>query len=189
MLDSVANFIKLTVSTGYGSTDTSVTLQSGQGSLLPASPFNIVWYDATDYSDPSLDPDVEIVRVTAVSGDMLTVTRGQEGTSASIKNLAGKTYQMILGITAKMITDIAANLHKPWNAPAAIIGDIDGVNTMFQLPSTPADINSLQVTLARQPQLLGIDFDYSVIESVPYIIYGTAPPSSLAGQGHYAQYQ
>ena len=63
MLDSVANFIKLTVSTGYGSTDTSIVLQSGQGSLLPAPPFNLVWFDSTDYTDPSLDPDVEIVRV------------------------------------------------------------------------------------------------------------------------------
>ena len=79
---------------------------------------------------------------------------------------------MILGITAKMITDIGANLHKPWNAPTAITGTIDGVNTMFQLPSTPADINSLQVTLARQPQLLGIDFSYSVIVQ-------TSPTSSM----------
>ena len=189
MLDSVANFIKLTVSTGYGSTDTSIVLQNGQGSLLPVPPFNLVWYNSSDFSDPSLDPDVEIVRVTGVTGDTLTVTRAQEGTSASTKNTAGKTYQMILGITAKMITDIAANLHKPWNPPIAITGTIDGLNTMFQLPSTPADINSLQVTLARQPQLLGVDFSYSVIANVPYIIYATAPPGSLAGQGHFAQYQ
>ena len=189
MLDSVQNFVKVTVSTGYGSAATSIVLTAGQGALMPSPSYSVVWWNVTDYLDPSDDPNVEIVRVTGVSVDTLTVTRGQEGTSASAKNVAGKTYRMILGITAKMITDIAGNLHKPWTAPAALIGNIDGVNTMFQLASTAADVNSLQVTLARQPQLLGVDVSYSVISNVPYIIYGTAPPASLAGQGHYAQYQ
>jgi hypothetical protein len=36
----------------------------------------------------------------------LTVTRGQEGIAASRKNLSSKTYSIMLGITAKMITDI-----------------------------------------------------------------------------------
>lgn len=41
----------------------------------------------TNYPDPSDDPYVEIVRVTGISTDTLTVTRAQEGTSASNKNI------------------------------------------------------------------------------------------------------
>src|ERR1700722_2275146 len=105
-LDAVANLVKVTVSTGYSSGATSIVLNAGQGALLPTAPFNVTWWNSTDYSDPADDPNVKIVRVTAISTDTLTVTRAQESTSASSKNTAGKTYKMLLGITAKMITDI-----------------------------------------------------------------------------------
>ena len=110
ILDPVKNFAKVTVSTGYSATDTSIVLNSGNGAKLPDpstdGAFNLVWWNSTDYSDPTDDPNVEIVRVTARSTDTLTVTRGQEGTSATDKNISGKTYQMILGPTKKTIDDI-----------------------------------------------------------------------------------
>ena len=112
-LDPVKNFAKVTVSTGYDSTATSITLNSGDGDKLPDpatdGAFNLVWWNATDYADPSDDPNVEIVRVTAKSGDTLTITRGQEGTSAADHNLSGKTYKMVLAITKKMVDDIESN--------------------------------------------------------------------------------
>lgn len=109
-LDAVKNFAKVTVSIGYDAAATSIALTSGHGAKLPApatdGAFNVVWWNSTDYSDPSDDPNVEIVRVTARSTDTLTVTRAQESTSATTKNTASKTYKMILGATAKTITDI-----------------------------------------------------------------------------------
>ena len=107
-LDSVANFIEVQASTGYNSSATAITLQSGQGSKLPAAPFNMIWWNSTDYPNPANDPNVEIVRVTNVSTDTLTITRAQESTTASNKNTAAKTYNLVLGITAKMVTDLAA---------------------------------------------------------------------------------
>ena len=108
MLDPVINLGKFTVSTGYGSSDTSIILTSG-GSTLPTSgSFNMIWWNATDYPDPCDDPNAEIVRVNgpAISGNTLPITRAQEGTSASTKNGAGKVYKIALAMTAKMITDI-----------------------------------------------------------------------------------
>jgi hypothetical protein len=106
-MDNAKNFAKVTVSTGYDAAATSIVLVSGDGAKLPTPPFNVVWWNYTDYPDPSDDPNKEIVRVTAISTDTLTVTRAQEGTSASTKNTSGKTYKMIAGITAKVInTDI-----------------------------------------------------------------------------------
>jgi hypothetical protein len=108
-LDQAKNFAKATVSTGYDAAATSIVLNTGDGAKLPTAPFNVVWWNATDYPDPSDDPNVEIVRVTGKSSDTLTVTRAQESTSASTKNTAGKTYKMIAGLTAKTInTDIPA---------------------------------------------------------------------------------
>ena len=111
-LDPVVNFGKVTASTGYSAGATSVVLTAGQGAVLPqpstAGAFNLVWWNSTDYGDPSGDPNVEIVRVTARSTDTLTVTRAQESTTASTKNTAGKTYSFILAPTAKMITDVGS---------------------------------------------------------------------------------
>ena len=110
MLDPVVNFGKVTVSTGYDDSATSIALNGGDGSKLPDPStdgnFNLVWWNSTDYGDPADDPNVEIVRVTAVSTDTLTVTRGQEGTSATTKNTGSKTYKMVLSVTKKMIDDL-----------------------------------------------------------------------------------
>jgi hypothetical protein len=108
-LDLFKNFAKVQVSTGYDDTATSVVLSGGHGTKLPAAPFNATWWNSTDFADPSDDPNVEIVRVTAIASDTLTVTRAQESTSASTKNTASKTYRMIAGLTAKTFnTDITA---------------------------------------------------------------------------------
>lgn len=113
ILDPVKNFAKVTVSTGYDASATSVALSSGQGSKLPNpavdGAFNLVWWNSTDYDDPSDDPNVEVVRCTGRSTDTLTITRAQESTSASTKNTSGKTYKMILAPTAKLVTDIGTN--------------------------------------------------------------------------------
>jgi hypothetical protein len=185
-LDAVQNFIKVTVSTGYDQAATSIVLSSG-GSSLPATPFNMTWWNSTDYSDPSDDPNSEIVRVTNVSGNTLTITRAAEGPrSASTKNTAGKVYQMILGITAKMITDIGNNLQKPTRL-VTVNGTIDGSNVTFTLNGaiTPFDANSMHLRLARQEQEQGIDYTLSGTT----ITYITPPPASLSGQPHVAQYQ
>lgn len=111
-LDAVVNFGKVQISTGYDASAVSIDLTAGQGAKLPLpssdGDFNLVWWNSTDYADPSDDPNVEIVRCTARSTDNLTVLRAQESTSASTKNTAGKTYKMILALTKKMITDIGA---------------------------------------------------------------------------------
>ena len=189
MLDSVQNLVKITVIGLYGASDTAVTISSADAAKLPSASFNVTWYNSTDYPDPSDDPNAEIVRVTG-TGTTLTIQRAAEsatgGGSASTKNTAGKVYKMILGITAKMITDIGSNLQKPWRL-VNIDGAIDGVNTTFTLHGsiTPFDPNSMDVKLARQPQEQGIDYTLSGV-TITYVI---PPDPSLSGQPHTARYQ
>lgn len=99
-LDAFKNFAKVTVSIGYDAAATSIVLNGGDGAKLPAVSFNATWWNSTDYADPTDDPNVEIVRVTACATDTLTVTRAQEGTSASTKNTGGKTYKMVAAVSA-----------------------------------------------------------------------------------------
>lgn len=99
----VTNFGKVTASTGYASGATSIVLVGGHGSRLPSTfTYPLSWWNSTDYADPADDPDREIVTVTNRVTDTLTVTRGAESTSASNKNIAGKTYTMSLGLTKAM---------------------------------------------------------------------------------------
>lgn len=106
----VSNFGLVTVSGGYLAGATTIPLQTGNGSKLPATTggyrYPVTWWNATDYAHPADDPAVEIVLVTARVGDTLTVLRGQEGTGASNKNTSGKAYRMSLGITATMWSDL-----------------------------------------------------------------------------------
>ena len=107
-LDPILNFAKGEVSIGYDDTATSIVLSSGDGANFPSSfSYNVVWWNFTDFPDPSDDPNVEIVRVTARTSDTLTVTRAQEGTAATTKNTGGKTYKMILAFTKKTYDEIA----------------------------------------------------------------------------------
>jgi len=112
-LDAVKNFGKVEVSQGYDDVATSIILSAGDGAKLPNpaadGEFNLIWWNTTDYVDPSDDPNKEIVRCTARSTDTLTIARAQEGTAASTKNTDVKVYRMILGLTAKMITDIESD--------------------------------------------------------------------------------
>lgn len=106
-MDAFKNGIKVTVSLGYDAAATSIVLTTGHGARLPAVPFNAVWFNATDYGDPSDDPNVEVVRVTAVSTDTLTVSRAAEtmaqNATAQTHNTASKTYRMIPTLTAKTL--------------------------------------------------------------------------------------
>lgn len=99
----IVNFGLVTVSGGYSSSDTAIILQTGDGSKLPATTggyrYPLTWWDAATYAHAADDPNREIVLVTDRAGDVLTVTRGQESTSGSAKNTAGKTYRMSLGVT------------------------------------------------------------------------------------------
>ena len=77
--------------------DTTVVLTTGDGVLFP-SPTGDDWFPLTLQNSSSL----EIVRVTARSGDSLTVVRAQEGTTAQAFS-AGNDAQ--LRFTEAVFTD------------------------------------------------------------------------------------
>lgn len=133
-MDNAKNFAKVTVDGVYDDTVTSVDLITGDGAKLPTVPFNAVWWNATDYPDPADDPFAEILRVTAVATDTLTVSRGDEvpGTPGTGYEhaLEGKLYRMAAGPT------VAAFAPYNWDADnqtaSLQVGDsyvrVDGAN-------------------------------------------------------------
>lgn len=125
MSDAASNFAKTTVIGDYDAVATAIEVSSSIH--FPATPFNATWWNSTDYSDPSDDPSAEIVRVLGITsaplGDGTSVisfylTRAQEGTTATVKNLANKVYRIMAGLTAKMWNDLAGT------ASGALPGDV-----------------------------------------------------------------
>lgn len=126
-MDLPKNFSKGTVSTGYNSAAVSIVLNAGDGAKFPTTPFDFVWWNFTDYPDPTDDPNVEIGRCTARTTDTLTITRAAQGTAAANHNTAGKTYKIALGPLAQTITDIK-NLY-PNGAP---LWNVKHINKLYQ---------------------------------------------------------
>jgi len=163
-MDAVYNLTKVIVSTGYNSTATSIVLNSGQGALLPAQPFNLTWWNSTDYPDPSDDPDVEIVRVTGISTDTLTITRATEAVAGGVQtaqnhNIAGKTYKMLLGFTAYQLSQIIVGNRTTYQQFMTV-----GSDTSFILtPPGGATASGVQLLLIGGQQFAqGVSADYQV---------------------------
>lgn len=113
----------------YDASATFVTLASGAGAKLPTPPFNCGWANTTLYPDAISDPNYEIVRVTAKSGDIMTVLRNQEGLGAFTHNFAG-TYQFLCVPTAKFANDIRTEMttpRPPLYGGTGVAGTITGI--------------------------------------------------------------
>lgn len=151
-MDSFENFATATVSDGnYDDSATEIDVLPGDGNRLPNPPFNLTWWNATDYPDPSDDPGREIVRVTDRTDDTLTIVRAQEDTAASDHNVAGKTYKVSNGPTKKMITDLIALLGDIFGSGTAVLVDTDagtiylrqaGTSRYMQLSSAGAEVQA-----------------------------------------------
>lgn len=101
-MDAHKNLAVSTVATAPSpaTSGTSLVVAAGEGGRFPTPPFNATVWPAGVLPDPL---NAEIVRVTGVSTDTLTITRAQESTSARsvlVGDLIAAT------ITAKTLTDI-----------------------------------------------------------------------------------
>ena len=101
-MDAHANLANSLVATAPSPalSGTTLTVTSGQGTRFPAVPFNCIVCPASTIPDPT---NAEIVRVTNIAGDVFTITRAQESTSAQA---IAAGYYIANAITAKTLTDV-----------------------------------------------------------------------------------
>ena len=98
-------------------TGTTVTVGAGEGARFPAAPFNGTVWAADMPPDPTT---AEVWRCTARAGDVLTLVRAQEGTTARAI-VAGDLIAAT--ITAKSLTDIESGVNFPLiNTPGTVTG-------------------------------------------------------------------
>ena len=78
MVIKFANNASATLASGITNTQTSLSVSTGQGALFPALLAGEYFY--ATLVDPS--NNIEVVKVTARSGDAFTIVRGQDSTTA-----------------------------------------------------------------------------------------------------------
>ncbi len=105
MADGHKNFSYSTVATAPSpaSSGLSLVVQTGEGANFPATPFNATIWPVN--SQPTVT-NAEIVQVTGISIDTLTIVRQQEGTNARTVVIGD---QIAATITAKTLTEIEGN--------------------------------------------------------------------------------
>lgn len=112
MADAHKNFAYSLVATAPSpaTTGTSLIVTAGQGSLFPAPPFNVtIWPTSTQ----PLTTNAEIVTVTGIATDTLTIVRTQEGTAARSVVVGD---QIAATITAKTLSDAEGNRRPSGNS-------------------------------------------------------------------------
>ena len=131
VLDAVSNFVRGNTDAEVGTDDTTVSV--ADASIFPDpgtdGEFNVVIWDVANFPRPDQDGDVEIMRVTArdTGADELTVTRGQEMTSAAAHPEGSAIH---LSPTAKMFSDIESTFGDFWDAGAQeLTADVNNTNT------------------------------------------------------------
>ena len=83
----------------------SLVVTAAQGTRFPATPFNATIWPTAVMPDPSNE---EIVTVTLVATDTLTIVRAQEGSSARTVVVGD---QIAATITLKTLAEIEASAH------------------------------------------------------------------------------
>lgn len=74
-MDAINNLTTTSITNAAGTGGTTISVTTGTGANFPATPFNAAVWAAIPTANANSLPMVEIVRVTSISGDNLTVTR------------------------------------------------------------------------------------------------------------------
>ncbi|HHA1718366.1 TPA: phage tail protein [Enterobacter kobei] len=151
-----ANNAQTVLAAGISASATSLTVNSGTGSLFPAPSAGVSFFKLT-LIDAATGQLTEIVHVTARSGDTMTINRAQEGTTArawSANDIAAN--MMTAGTLSYLLTNFqpldatlsaiaaltgAANKLAYFNGPdTAALTDLTSVGRDIISKSTIADI-------------------------------------------------
>jgi hypothetical protein len=90
-----------------GMTDTDTTMEVSDASILPEIPFRVTIWSLGISSNPGQDPAMEIVEVTGVNSNVLTIERGKEGT-APTSHSTGNTAAVL--VTAGIFNDTSKGI-------------------------------------------------------------------------------
>ena len=167
---------------------TSATLKSGQGSRMPSVPF---FATVAPLGEMSTVDNSEVIDVTAISGDVLTIVRAQKSTTAKAFTIdsivANGVYveDLLLGATDLTATGISGTKFlrgdNTWQIP------IDTNTTYAEIPSaeiTTGTASTARAITGRRSQEIVTKAQTGVIKSATtnkLTVATSAPASPTAG--------
>lgn len=116
-----ANNAQTVLAAGISASATSLTVNSGTGSLFPAPSAGVSFFKLT-LIDAATGQLTEIVHVTARSGDTMTIDRAQEGTTARAWSANDIAANMMTAGTLSYILGNFQPLDPTLTALAALVG-------------------------------------------------------------------
>jgi hypothetical protein len=152
------NNAQTTLATGIASTDTTIQVASGSGSLFP-SPSNGDYFYITLVS-VSL-PTVEIVQCTARSGDVLTVVRGAEGTSPQPFSIGDGVQLRITAAGMNFLVGVSGATTQEQSFTATQGQTVFNLTNVSYTPNT----NSLAVYVNGSKQVSGVNYTETSVNS------------------------
>ena len=132
-IELYANNARTTLSGSANNTVTTLVLQSGAGALFPSPNNTIGEYAKATLQDSATGLRNEIVYITARTGDVLTVIRGQDGSTAQTWSAGDTVFE---GVTAATL----ASFVQPSKLQSGqyVYADATGTTSAYIATLTPA---------------------------------------------------
>jgi hypothetical protein len=125
MSDAWKNYAESVLASGITAGATSITLNTGDGSKFPDEDRMCVIFDAAA-ATPSDDSTRELVKISSRSGDVLTVTRAQESTSAKAWDASDKIWHVATaGEFTNDFRQIVQTVLEEWETTASTTAQIE----------------------------------------------------------------
>lgn len=140
-----ANNARTTLAGSLSNIATSIVLQTGAGALFPSPNNSIGEFAKATLQDTATGLRNEIVYITARTGDVLTVTRAQDGTSAQTWSAGDTVFE---GVTAATLANFAQPVDIQNNAYT--YADASGSTTAYTAtysPAVAALVNGMQLNV------------------------------------------
>ncbi len=159
---SKKNCARTTINQSGGINASTTSMVVADASELPSSnDYVVTIWDNVTYPDPCDDPNTEIVKVTGISGNVLTIERGQEDTTGKA-HANGQAVQNL--ITAGQFEEIeeAINVLSPGEQvdseelSSQVDGLTDSFTTLFNYVA-----GTLKIYVGGMRQTPGVGKDYT----------------------------
>lgn len=140
-----ANFAKSTLAGAITNTSLTIALSAGSGALFP--PITGNQYFIGVLTDAATQLQHEVVKVTAISGDTVTVVRGQEGTTAQNWN-SGDYFANL--VTKGGLATFNQNVYTTYDLSSPPSSDLS-LNAGDQVTITFESVTSVPLRVASVP--------------------------------------
>ena len=160
---------------------TSITVVTGAGSLFPAVPAGSFFYATlTDSSN-----NLEIVKVTGRTADVLTVVRAQEGTAARVYAAADLIEMRVTAATLSNFAQLdgAQTFTGVKTFSSGLVGNVTGNLTGNVAGNLTGDVTGNADTATTTPKLLSALWSVEASGSYLYFKYNGANVAKISSTG------